>query len=64
VGARAEYLSNMGITKENVKGYGKNSKMKIPKEIRHRFDKQLKELCDNRTQYLELIGCARARHLK
>ena len=42
-GVGRDKLTNDGVTKENVKGYGKYSKMLVPQVVRHRFEKILKE---------------------
>jgi len=65
-----EYLSSLGITKEALKDTGKYAKQRIPKDIRHKFEETLKEVCivkltDEKYKgkiidiYLELLNLAK-----
>ena len=52
----AQYLTNMGITKENLPSFGKYSKMNIPREVRHRFEETIKKYCDNENEYWDTLN--------
>jgi len=51
-----KYLTNKGITKENLPTFGKYSKMTIPQDVRHKFDKSLKKFTKDKDEYWDILN--------
>lgn len=54
-----QHLTNMGVGKEKLLGYGKYSKQRVPRLVRHRFEKTLEKYADDYIVYLEALNCCK-----
>jgi len=51
-----KYLTNKGITKENLPTFGKYSKMTIPQDVRHKFEESLKKFVKDKNEYCDALN--------
>jgi len=58
-GISGEYLTNKGISKENLPTYGRYSKQLVERDIRHKFEKNLHDVSNSYDEYLELLNIAK-----
>jgi len=51
-----KYLTNKGITKENLLTFGKYSKMAISQDVRHKFEESLKKFAKDKIEYWDALN--------
>ncbi len=52
----AQYLTNIGVTKENIPTFGKFSKMSVSKTVRHQFEQSLKKFIKDEHEYWDTLN--------
>ncbi len=52
----AQYLTNLGVTKENLPTFGKYSKMTVPNDVRHQLEESLKKFVKDENEYWDALN--------